>query len=281
MATVRIYKVAELLGISSQEAMSLLKSETGIEVKSASSSVEEIVARQFVERQARQRDIALPPPTALFADTAPAKKGGSGGKGAKVAEPPKAAPALRPRLVKTIKPIATPGSEDPTETTDAEEPAAADTAAQAPPAAAPEVPAAETPVAATPAPVAASAPAAQAPETPAAAAPPAAEKPRVAKAPAAAKTTTPEAPPAAPAAPVFSPVTKPIVRPGRMVPPSRRLLCRARAARGCLRAGCAWKTRQRVKPQPRALRPLVWYVHRSRPPHRLVRPRRAPRCAPA
>ncbi|MDA1306368.1 MAG: translation initiation factor IF-2 [Acidobacteria bacterium] len=223
MATVRIYKVAELLGISSQEAMSLLKSETGIEVKSASSSVEEIVARQFVERQARQRDIALPPPTALFADTAPAKKGGSGGKGAKVAEPPKAAPALRPRLVKTIKPIATPGSEDPTETTDAEEPAAADTAAQAPPAAAPEVPAAETPVAATPAPVAASAPAAQAPETPAAAAPPAAEKPRVAKAPAAAKTTTPEAPPAAPAAPVFSPVTKPIVRPGRMVPPSRRL----------------------------------------------------------
>jgi translation initiation factor IF-2 len=116
LATVRIYKVAELLGLSSQEAMSLLKSETGIEVKSASSSVEEIVARQFVERQARKRNIALPPPATMFAETAAAPaKGGpktaakSGGKaGAKAAEAPKvAAPALRPRLVKTVKPVAT------------------------------------------------------------------------------------------------------------------------------------------------------------------------------
>ena len=61
MATVRIYKVAELLGLSSQEAMSLLKQETGIDVKSASSSIEEIVARQFVERHARKRQIVLPP----------------------------------------------------------------------------------------------------------------------------------------------------------------------------------------------------------------------------
>ena len=94
--------------------MALLKSETGIEVKSASSSVEEIVARQFVERQARKRNIALPPPAALFADTAaaPAKGGAkapakSGGKGGKAPEPAKpAAPALRPRLVKTVKPAA-------------------------------------------------------------------------------------------------------------------------------------------------------------------------------
>ena len=52
MATVRIYKVAELLGLTSQEAMTLLQKETGITVKSASSSIEEIVARQFVERGA-------------------------------------------------------------------------------------------------------------------------------------------------------------------------------------------------------------------------------------
>ena len=69
MATVRIYKVAELLGLSSPEAIALLKKETGIEVKSASSSIEEIVARQFVERHARARKITLPG-GALFADTA-------------------------------------------------------------------------------------------------------------------------------------------------------------------------------------------------------------------
>ena len=73
LATVRIYKVAELLGLSSQEAMDLLKKETGIGVKSASSSIEEIVARQFVERHARKRQIALPHGP-LFADTPAAKR---------------------------------------------------------------------------------------------------------------------------------------------------------------------------------------------------------------
>ena len=47
MATIRIYKVAEVLGIPSQEVMDLLKREHGIEVKSASSTIEEIVAREF------------------------------------------------------------------------------------------------------------------------------------------------------------------------------------------------------------------------------------------
>src|SRR5687768_4280641 len=106
MATVRIYKVAELLGLSSPDAMALLKKETGIEVKSASSSIEEIVARQFVEKQARARRITLPG-GALFADTpaAPAKQ--TPAKGAKTPEPAKpAAPVLRPRLVKTVKPAA-------------------------------------------------------------------------------------------------------------------------------------------------------------------------------
>ncbi|MEO8630935.1 MAG: translation initiation factor IF-2 N-terminal domain-containing protein [Betaproteobacteria bacterium] len=73
MATVRIYKVAELLGLGSQEAMDLLKKETGIDVKSASSSIEEIVARQFVERQARKRNISLPHGP-LFAETPTARK---------------------------------------------------------------------------------------------------------------------------------------------------------------------------------------------------------------
>ena len=78
--------------------MSLLKAETGIDVKSASSSIEEIVARQFVERQARKRRIVLPTGP-LFADTPVAKKPGK-------PEPPPIAPTLRPRLIKTIKPAA-------------------------------------------------------------------------------------------------------------------------------------------------------------------------------
>jgi translation initiation factor IF-2 len=85
--------------------MSLLKADTGIDVKSASSSIEEIVARQFVERHARKRQVALPPGP-LFADTPMARR--PGGKGKSAPEPPKPAPAvLRPRLIKTIKPLPT------------------------------------------------------------------------------------------------------------------------------------------------------------------------------
>jgi two-component system nitrogen regulation sensor histidine kinase GlnL len=60
MATVRIYRVAELLNTSSQEVMALLKRDHGIEVKSASSTIEEVVGRQFVDRLPRQRNISLP-----------------------------------------------------------------------------------------------------------------------------------------------------------------------------------------------------------------------------
>src|SRR5688572_23625793 len=102
-----MYKVAELLGLSSQEAMTLLKSETGIDVKSASSSIEEIVARQFVERQARKRQISLPTGP-LFADSPALKK--PAGKGGKAPEPPKpAGPVMRPRLVKVHRPAAADG----------------------------------------------------------------------------------------------------------------------------------------------------------------------------
>ena len=68
LATVRIYKVAELLGTTSQEVTALLKRDHGIEVKSASSTIEEVVARQFVERLARQRNISLPSGD-MFAET--------------------------------------------------------------------------------------------------------------------------------------------------------------------------------------------------------------------
>src|SRR4051812_49984914 len=111
LATVRIYRVAELLDTTSQEVLALLKRDHGIEVKSASSTVEEVVARQFVERVARQRNISLPPRD-MFADT-PAAKGKKGAPAKKAAEPAKpAAPALPPpRLVKAAKPVPAPVAE--------------------------------------------------------------------------------------------------------------------------------------------------------------------------
>jgi translation initiation factor IF-2 len=116
LATVRIYKVAELLGTTSQEVSALLKRDHGIEVRSASSTIEEVVARQFVERMARQRNISLPTGD-IFAET-PVAKGKKGGPAKKAPEPPKPiAPALPPpRLVKTIKPpaaAASPGDVEP------------------------------------------------------------------------------------------------------------------------------------------------------------------------
>ena len=92
MATVRIYKVAELLGTTSQEVTALLKRDHGIEVKSASSTIEEVVARQFVERLARQRNITLPSGD-IFAETPVAK----GKKGAPRQEGGRAGQAGRAR----------------------------------------------------------------------------------------------------------------------------------------------------------------------------------------
>src|SRR5919106_2196921 len=110
MSTVRVYKVAELLGATSAEVLQLLKKNHGIELKSASSTLEEIVARQFVERLARQRGIELPKGD-IFSEQAvkSAKKPGTGKKGA-APEPPKpAAPSLPPpRLIKTVRPPAPP-----------------------------------------------------------------------------------------------------------------------------------------------------------------------------
>ena len=229
LATVRIYKVAELLNTSSQEVMALLKKEHGIEVKSASSTIEEVVAREFVAKQARQRGLKVPS-SASFADTPGASRGVVRKPGARGAEPPKpAAPAMpAPRLVKTAKPAAPPVSPD------AQAPAAATAPAAspvAPPPAPPEPPPA--PVAVEPPPPPAPpqpepvpvAPAAAAPapivEEPAAPAPPAeapaAAAEREAPAPAAAVTAPAPPAPAAPARPVVPPST------GRVVPPTIRL----------------------------------------------------------
>ncbi len=89
MATVRIYKVAELLETTSQEVLALLKRDHGIELKSASSTIEEVVARSFVERVARQRGITLPGGDMFAEHPAPAKPG------AKKAAPPKKAPPAK------------------------------------------------------------------------------------------------------------------------------------------------------------------------------------------
>ena len=111
MATVRIYKVAELLGTTSQEVVALLKRDHGIEVKGASSTIEEVVGKQFVERMARQRGVSLPGGD-MFAE-APVHKPKKPGA-AKKPEPPKAAvPTLPPpRLVKTHRPKPVDATED-------------------------------------------------------------------------------------------------------------------------------------------------------------------------
>jgi translation initiation factor IF-2 len=108
LSTVRIYKVAELLNTTSQEVTALLKRDHGIEVKSASSTIEEVVARQFVDRLSKQRNITLPTGD-IFAET-PVHKGKKPLPAKKAPEPPKpAAPMLPPpRLVKTVKPVAAP-----------------------------------------------------------------------------------------------------------------------------------------------------------------------------
>ena len=214
MATVRIYKIAELLGMSSQDVVALLRKDSGIEVKSASSTIEEVVAASFVERQARERKLTLPAKSKWFVDTpAGARSGGKkAAKGAKAPAPEPAAPAptLRPRLVKTPKPAAAPEPVEAEPTVDAAPTAEAPApeVAPAPPAVAPP---AEVPEGVVETPAEQPAPAAAAAE-PVEAAPEAAPAPP----------ETPAETPAEPAAAAPAPATPP-ARPGRVVPPSIRL----------------------------------------------------------
>jgi translation initiation factor IF-2 len=242
LATVRIYKVAELLNLTSQDVMALLKKDHGIEVKSASSTIEEVVAREFVGKQARQRGIKVPS-NASFADTpGTSARGGVKKPGGKAPEPAKpAAPAMpAPRLVKTAKPPAPPPVETPAPppapaplTPEPIVPIAAAVPEPVVEIAPPPVAQPAAPAAKAPAPEVERAPAAAAPKAPVA--PPPVEAPpvpAVAKAPAAAR--APEPPPvvaeppapvqpaaAAAAAPAAQP--KPMATPGRIVPPTLRL----------------------------------------------------------
>ena len=131
MATIRIYKVAEVLGIPSQEVIDVLRKEHGIEVKSASSTIEEIVARQFAERLARERDLELPTGQ-MFSDK-PAKRSAKRAKGGKAAKAEPAAPAKPrlgpPRLNKAAK--ATKAAQEEAEADAAEAAQTADAAADA------------------------------------------------------------------------------------------------------------------------------------------------------
>ena len=117
MSTVRIYKVAELLNTTSQEVLALLKKNHGIELKSASSTLEEIVARQFVDRLARQRGIELPKGDIFSEAAAKSVKKTAGGpkKGTAPTEPAKPAASVLPppRLIKTARPPAPPVVKEP------------------------------------------------------------------------------------------------------------------------------------------------------------------------
>ncbi len=239
MATVRIYKVAELLGLESQDAIDLLKQDTGIAVKSASSSIEEIVARQFVERHAKKRQISLPHGP-LFTDAPAARKGG--GKTSKAPEPPKpAAPVMRPRLIKAIRPPAAP-VETPGEAVLEPEPAVA---APEPVVEIEEAPEPVVEVEAAPAP----------------APPPADVEPPAPAMAASAPALTPPvvAPPA-----VAPPPPRPVA--GRLVPPTRRLRIEDPLT-GEAPAARPMPQRPVVRPQPSAPAPT-----RPGPPGALARP---------
>ncbi len=228
MATVRIYRVAELLNTSSQEVIALLKRDHGIEVKSASSTIEEVVAREFVARLARQRNIPVPS-SAAFADThSHAPVAAKGRKPGKVPEPAKpAAPSLPPpRLVKSAKPPTPPAAPGPEPA--AAPPAATESVQVPPPAPAPE-PEPEPVAAPEPQPAAAEEPVREVAEAPPAEAP---APPQPEPAPAARVPETPAGEPAAaapqqPTAPRVAPAPgpRPIVPPptGRVVPPTLRL----------------------------------------------------------
>ena len=209
MATVRIYKVAEVLGIESQKVIDLLKCDHGIEIKSASSSIEEVVARQFTERVARQLGVTLPG-GASFADTSVSRTTRTKGKKvvAKAPEPAKpAAPSLGPpRLVKIARPAPAPVAEMPPVEPDAAD-SAAFTEVHAAPTAPPEPAQPEPPIA--PRPGRAVPPGLHLRVEDSHAAPPAAPPRPLAPRPPQARPPAPAAPPVSPQPPALRPVPPP------------------------------------------------------------------------
>ena len=249
MATIRIYKVAEVLGLPSQEVIELLKRQHGIEVKSASSTIEEIVARQFAERVARERRIDLPRGE-IFGAT-PKRAADKKSRASKQAKPDPAAakPKLGPpRLVKAAKAARQAAEALAAEEAGAEAdlPAEAEEAAQTPEPA-PPAPAAQTEAATPPAArprlrarglrLEGDSPPEQVAEPPAqpVAAKPVAETPkakpdalpaaaaRAAAPPSAAASTPPAAPKPGASASARPSASAPVKPTGRVVPPTLRL----------------------------------------------------------
>ena len=255
MATIRIYKVAEVLGIPSHDIIDLLKREHGIEVKSASSTIEEIVAKQFAERTARERNLSLPAGP-LFSAKSSAKKGRKGAKPAEPAARPRLGP---PRLVKAPK-IAPPVVvEEPPDETVAS-PVAEATRVESGPAEAPADATPQTP----PAPADATLPDRPVPPDTALPAPPA---------PAEATLLAPEAPTsAAPPAPPAPAATKPVTPTGRLVPSKLRLRVEEEAPTLTPPAPARTAVRPPATPagQPPGARPLT--PSRPRPGARPIGP---------
>lgn len=104
MSTIRIYKIAEVLGLPSQDVIKILREQHGIELKSASSTLEEVVARQFAERLAKERNLDLPKGQ-LFSRKPLSKRTKASKKSGVAAEPKKPGPPKLgpPRLVKSAK----------------------------------------------------------------------------------------------------------------------------------------------------------------------------------
>ena len=221
--------------------MELLKREHGIELKSASSTIEEIVARQFAERVARERQIELPRGQ-IFSGTSARRTAAKKGRAAKQAAPEPSKPAAAqlgpPRLIKSAK-AAKQAAEEIEATADADtaaeapveatEPVAIDTIGAPPPSAPPVEPPTAAEVIPSPPPAekieqiavpstspeAVEAPAPPAPVAP----PPMARAPEVTPPlPTPEKQTPPPRPRAA-----ASTVTKAAKPTGRFVPPTLRL----------------------------------------------------------
>ena len=219
--------------------MDLLKREHGIDVKSASSTIEEIVARQFAERMARERQIDLPTGQ-IFSTTSgrrtTAKKGSK--KQAK-AEPAKVArPQLGPpRLIKSAKATrqaAEASAEAAVEADATETPLEVTPASTTPDAPAAEPTATPTPETPVETPAAPEAPAATAepeektsePPTPTAADAPTPTTETVEPVAASKPDVAPQVPPPAEEAPPERPSAAASVAPkrtGRFVPPTLRL----------------------------------------------------------
>ena len=104
MSTVRVYKVASILDIASQDVIVRLRRDHGIDVKSASSSIEEVVARQFIERVAKELGLSIsskdPLSKTLSKPTLKAKKRKVTAAKSSKTEKPASRPLPPPRLVK-------------------------------------------------------------------------------------------------------------------------------------------------------------------------------------